>query len=176
MSVPVLSSLTASNSRCNVRVNQYLLSSTQQLCLSVQRYLNIVTDAQCESKKSPPPRFSVITSPARDSVGARYCNQFVHNVHKVLNSCEFAPTINSRRQMAGSPPNLHMVDSRSACVQGVLKVKVNFKGHVVRAGRKIASSSTQMTGSRRQVCNLTFLPFQQRSPRGSTTAGEVCYL
>jgi len=50
-----------------------------------------------------------------------------------MNSCEFAPTINSRRQMAGSPPNLHTMDSRSACIQGVLKVKVKVKGHVIRA-------------------------------------------
>ena len=33
--------------------------------------------------------------------------------------------------MAGSPPNFHKMDSRSACIQGVLKVKV--KGHVIRA-------------------------------------------
>jgi len=33
--------------------------------------------------------------------------------------------------MAGSPPNLHNMDSRSACMQGVFKVKV--KGHVIRA-------------------------------------------
>jgi len=33
--------------------------------------------------------------------------------------------------MAGSRQNLHTVDSRSACIQGVLKVKV--KGHVIRA-------------------------------------------
>jgi len=33
--------------------------------------------------------------------------------------------------MAGSPPNLHMMDSRSACIQVVVKVKV--KGHVIRA-------------------------------------------
>jgi len=33
--------------------------------------------------------------------------------------------------MDGSPPNLHTMDSRSACIQGVLKVKV--KGHVIRA-------------------------------------------
>ena len=35
--------------------------------------------------------------------------------------------------MAGSPPNFHKVDSRSACIQGVLKVKVNVKGHMIRA-------------------------------------------
>ena len=35
--------------------------------------------------------------------------------------------------MAGSPPNLHTMDSGSACIQGVLKVKVKVKGHVIRA-------------------------------------------
>jgi len=34
--------------------------------------------------------------------------------------------------MAGSPPNFHRMDSRSACIQGVLKVKVKVKGHVIR--------------------------------------------
>jgi len=34
--------------------------------------------------------------------------------------------------MAGLPPNLHTMDSRSACIQGVLKVKVKIKGHVIR--------------------------------------------
>jgi len=32
--------------------------------------------------------------------------------------------------MAGSPPNFHKMDSRSAYIQCVLKVKV--KGHVIR--------------------------------------------
>ena len=37
--------------------------------------------------------------------------------------------------MAGSPPNFHKMDSGSACIQGVLKVKVKVKvkGHVIRA-------------------------------------------
>jgi len=35
--------------------------------------------------------------------------------------------------MVGLPPNLHTIDSRSACIQGVLKVKVKVKGHVIRA-------------------------------------------
>ena len=34
--------------------------------------------------------------------------------------------------MAGSPPNFHKMDSRSACIQGVLKVKVKVKGNVIR--------------------------------------------
>jgi len=153
--------------------------------------------------------YKLITSTARDNGGARYCNQFVHNV---LNSSEFAPTINSRRQMPGSPPNLHTMDSMSACIQRAQgqgqgqrsrdtgtfvlarkkslllarkwtdcdqictrwspgksasmlcsrsrsRSKVTWYGHFC-AGRKIASSPTQMTGSRRRVCNLTFLPLQ----------------
>ena len=41
----------------------------------------------------------LVTSPARniDRARAKYCNQFVHNVHNVLNLCEFALTITSRR-------------------------------------------------------------------------------
>ena len=35
--------------------------------------------------------------------------------------------------MAGLPPNLHTMDSGSACIQDVLKVKVKVKGHVIRA-------------------------------------------
>ena len=35
--------------------------------------------------------------------------------------------------MAASPPNFHTMDSRSAYIQGVLKVKVKIKGHVIRA-------------------------------------------
>jgi len=35
--------------------------------------------------------------------------------------------------MAGSPPNFHKMDSRPACIQGVLKVKVKVKDHVIRA-------------------------------------------
>jgi len=39
----------------------------------------------------------------------------------------------SEAQMAGSPPNFHKMDSRSACIQGVLKVKDKVKDHVIRA-------------------------------------------
>jgi len=34
--------------------------------------------------------------------------------------------------MAGSTPNFHKMDSRSACIKDVLKVKVKVKGHVIR--------------------------------------------
>jgi len=125
--------------------------------------------------------------------------------HATMYTCtEFALTITSCTQMAGSPQNLHTMDSRSACnAQGqgqrsrdtgtfVLarksillagkwmdrdqtctrwspdkppsrvclksrsRSKVTWHRHFC-AGRKIASSQRQMTGSRRQVCNLTFL-------------------
>jgi len=34
--------------------------------------------------------------------------------------------------MAGSLPNFHKMDYRSACIQDVLKIKVEVKGHVIR--------------------------------------------
>jgi len=51
--------------------------------------------------------------------------------------------------MAGSPPNFYKMDSRSACIEGVLKVKVKvtWYGHFC-AGTKIASSPRQMARSR----------------------------
>jgi len=39
----------------------------------------------------------------------------------------------SRRQMARLRQNLHTMVYRWACIQGVLKVKVKVKGHVIRA-------------------------------------------
>jgi len=45
----------------------------------------------------------------------------------------FAQIASSTRQMARSPPNLHTMVSRRACIQGVLKVKVEVRGHVIRA-------------------------------------------
>jgi len=33
--------------------------------------------------------------------------------------------------MAGSPPNLHMMVPRRSYIQGVLKFKVELKGHVI---------------------------------------------
>ena len=45
----------------------------------------------------------------------------------------FAQIASSTRQMAGSRPNLHMMVPRRVCIQDVLKVKVEVKGHVIRA-------------------------------------------
>jgi len=45
--------------------------------------------------------------------------------------CDFTKIVSSRRRMAGSPPNLQMMVSRRACIQDVLKVKVEVKGHVI---------------------------------------------
>ena len=47
--------------------------------------------------------------------------------------------------MVGSPPNLHKMDSRSACIQGVLKVKVKVKGHVIRELSWILGMSYSVT-------------------------------
>jgi len=119
----------------------------------------------------------------RPLAGAKYCNQFVHNV---LNLCEFALTITSRRQVARSPPNLHTMVSRQVCIQRVLNVKV--KGQRSRdTGTFVQlywheNRFLRIIGIRgiihysRQVCNLLFLAFQYSSPGGSTIAGEVCYL
>jgi len=74
-----------------------------------------------------------------------------------------------------------MMDSRSACIHGVLKVKV--KGHVIQALLYWHENRfLRIIGIReiihysRQVCHLLFLAFQYSLPGGSTTAGEVCYL
>jgi len=46
---------------------------------------------------------------------------------------DFTKIISSRRQMAGTLPNLHMMVPSPACIQDVLKVKLEVKGHVIRA-------------------------------------------
>ena len=51
--------------------------------------------------------------------------------------------------MAGSPTDLHKMDSKSACIQGVLKVKVMVKGHVsIRALFWILGISYSVTDGR----------------------------
>ena len=50
-----------------------------------------------------------------------------------LSVCKlFAQIASSTREIAGSPPNLHTMVPRWACIQCVLKVKVEVKGHVIR--------------------------------------------
>ena len=48
-------------------------------------------------------------------------------------SVNFAQIATSTTEVAGSVPNLHTMVPRWACIQGVLKVKVKVKGHVIRA-------------------------------------------
>ena len=63
-----------------------------------------------------------------------YCNRAVSVVHPsvCLSVCKhFAQIASYTTEMAGSPPNLHMMVPSLACIQGVLKVEV--KGHVIRA-------------------------------------------
>ena len=47
--------------------------------------------------------------------------------------CKLAQIASSLTQTVGSLPNLHTMDSKSACVQDVLKIKVKVKCHVIRA-------------------------------------------
>jgi len=47
-------------------------------------------------------------------------------------SVNFAQIATSTTEMAGSPPNLHTMVPTRARIQGVLKVKVKVKGHVIR--------------------------------------------
>ena len=56
--------------------------------------------------------------------------------------------------MAGSPPNLHTMDSRSECIEGVLKVKVKVKGHVIRALFFIFGMSYSVIDGRRSGINV----------------------
>ena len=48
-------------------------------------------------------------------------------------SVNFAQIASSTTNMTRSPPNLHTMVPRWACIQGVLKVKVKVIGHVIRA-------------------------------------------
>ena len=51
-----------------------------------------------------------------------------------LSVCKlFAQIASSTRQMAGSQPYLHTMVPGWACIQDVLKVTVEVKGHVIRA-------------------------------------------
>jgi len=47
--------------------------------------------------------------------------------------CDVTKIASSRRQMAGTLPNLHMMVPSPACIHGMIKVKVEVKGHVIRA-------------------------------------------
>ena len=47
--------------------------------------------------------------------------------------------------MAGSLPNFHNMDSMSACIQGLLKVKVKVKGDVIRTLSCILGMSYSVT-------------------------------
>ena len=61
--------------------------------------------------------------------------------------------------MAGSPPNFHEMDSRSTCIQGVLKVKVKVKGHVIGALSWILGMSYSVIDGLVFVCTVVTLTF-----------------
>jgi len=58
------------------------------------------------------------------------CNREASVVRLSVNF--FAQIATSTTEVAGSPPNLHTMVPRRARIQGVLKVKVKVKGHVIR--------------------------------------------
>jgi len=60
--------------------------------------------------------------------------------------------------MAGSPPNFHKMDSRSACIQDVLKVKVKVKGHVIRELSWILGMSYSVIDG--LVCCIMFICYR----------------
>ena len=69
----------------------------------------------------------------------------------------FAQIASSRRQMAGSPPNLHMMVPRRARIQHMHKVKVKVKGHVIRT--PVISRKSLLAGKwpeRYQTCTWWF--------------------
>ena len=68
--------------------------------------------------------------------------------------CKLAQIASTRMQMAGSPPNFHKMDSRSTCIQGVLKVKVKVKvkGHVITDTRTFLDSWNELLRHLRSGC------------------------
>jgi len=120
----------------------------------------------------------------RDSGGAEYYNWFVQNVHNVDNVyTEFAPTINSRRQMAGSPPNFHtwhdglQVSVHPGCAQGQGKgQRSRDTGTILlcwQENRFFSHANDRINASSLQS-NISSISVTL--PGGSTTAGEVWYL
>jgi len=59
--------------------------------------------------------------------------------------------------MTGSPPNFHKIDSVSACIQGVLKVKVKVIGHVIRALSWILGMSYSVIDGMVSYCYYYYL-------------------
>ena len=123
--------------------------------------------------------FSQFVLLLRPLAGAKYCNQFVHNVHNVLN-------LHWPSLLAGKWPDRHQTCTRwspgksasTVCSRSRSRSRSKSRdtGTFVLA-RKIASSC-RIIGLRgiihysRQVCNLLLLAFQYISPGGSTTAAK----
>ena len=88
------------------------------------------------------------------------------------------------RQMAGLPPNLHKMVPRCACIQGVLKVKVKVKGHVLKAvlcwhekrfsSQRNGRISTKLAHDGLQVSmDIGFAQFQGQGQRSRDTGTLV---
>ena len=67
--------------------------------------------------------------------------------------CAGTKIASCREQMAGSPPNLHTMDSRSACIQDVLKVKVK--------GQRSRDTGTFVLARKSLVLSVTLLDRHQ---------------
>ena len=67
-----------------------------------------------------------------DGPASRVCSRSRSKVTWYGHFCDVTKIASSHRQMAGSRPNLHTMVPSLGCIQGVLKVKVKVKGHVLR--------------------------------------------
>jgi len=91
----------------------------------------------------------------------------------------FAQIASSTRQMAGSLPNLHTMVPRRAYIRGVLKFKVEVKGHLEfhKKNRQLSLSLTSPS-----LCPFSFLPqpnpqmavILRCSSHGETVCQTVC--
>ena len=133
---------------------------------------------RCQSHQTP---FDICAqfkyvSLVRALAGAKYCNQFVHNVHNVLNW--HWPSL-----LAAKWPDRHQTCTRwspgksasTVCSRSRSRSKVTWYGHFC-TGTNIASWGLLGYVELFIIRVILFLAFQYSSPGGSTTAGEVCYL
>jgi len=80
-----------------------------------------------------PDRHQTFTRWTPGQRASRVCSRSRSKVTWYGHFCAGTKITSSRRQMAGSRPNLHRMVSRWTCIKDVLKVKVKVKGHVILA-------------------------------------------
>ena len=118
---------------CLRQNNVYWRQSTteQKQC---EQSVNYINSAVNQNAITVPAVFTAHFSPL-----LQYCRESYYQYRHYCGVCNVFFTVSanlmkiaSGRQMAGLPPKLHMMVSRRACIQDVLKIKVE-KGHVIRA-------------------------------------------